>query len=139
MAKIRTVIDTNVVYAGLYSARGASFQVLRAVERGTVRMVLSTTLLFEYEDILRRNQADLRLTDLDVERILDGFCRRGDHQRVYFLWRPCLPDPKDDHLLELGVACGASTIVTHNIRDFRGAVQFGIRALPPRELLEMIR
>jgi len=79
------------------------------------------------------------LTNSDTACSLNGFCRRGDHQRIYFLWRPHLPDPKDDHLLELGVACGASTIVTHNIKDFRGADQFGIRALPPRELLEMIR
>ncbi len=43
----RIILDTNVLYAGLYSADGASYQVLRAIERGQVRIVVSTTLLFE--------------------------------------------------------------------------------------------
>jgi len=52
MNKIKAIIDTNVLYAGLYSSLGASYQVLRAIERSRIRMVLSTTLVFEYEEIL---------------------------------------------------------------------------------------
>ena len=81
---------------------------MRAVERGGIRAVLSTTLLFEYEDILRRNQSLLGLSDREIEEILDGLCNCSDHQKIYFLWRPQLPDPKDDHVLELAVASGGS-------------------------------
>ena len=34
MDKIKVIIDTNVLYAGLYSSLGASYQVLRAIEDG---------------------------------------------------------------------------------------------------------
>ena len=46
--KTRIVLDTNVLYAGLYSASGKSFQLLRAIDEGRVRIALSTPLLFEY-------------------------------------------------------------------------------------------
>lgn len=137
MKSIRIILDTNVLYAGLYSADGASHQVLRAIERGQVQIVVSTTLLFEYEDILTRKQAELGLSDQQIEAILDNLCQLSDHQNVYYLWRPWLPDPKDDHILEVAVASRTTRIVTHNLKDFKGIEQtFGIRAIPPKALLE---
>jgi putative PIN family toxin of toxin-antitoxin system len=133
--KVRIVLDTNVLYAGLYSSQGASFRVLRLMEEGQLKTVLSTTLLFEYESVLKKNQVVLDLSDPEIEKILDYLCMRSEHQRVYFLWRPHLPDPKDDHLLELAVASGTKFIVTHNTKDFAGTEQFGIRSITPKELL----
>ncbi len=137
MDTIRIILDTNVVYAGLYSADGASYQVLRAIEQGHVRIVLSTTLLFEYEEILTRKHTELGLTDQQIDMILDTLCHVSDHQNIYYLWRPCLSDPKDDHVLEVAVASQTTRIVTHNLKDFKGIEKtFGIRAMPPKALLE---
>ena len=133
--KVRIVLDTNVLYAGLYSSQGASFRVLRLMEEGKLKTVLSTTLLFEYESVLKRKQVVLDLSDHEIEKILDYLCMRSEHQRIYFLWRPRLPDPKDDHLLELAVASGTKFIVTHNTKDFAGTGEFGIRSITPKELL----
>ncbi len=127
-----------MLYAGLYSSKGASFKVLHAIEEGKLKMVISTTLLFEYEDILKRNQVDLGLSNQEIERILDYFCMKSEHQKIYFLWRPRLPDPKDDHLLELAIASGARFIVTHNTKDFKGVEEFGIRSITPQRILEEI-
>lgn len=135
MRAYRAVIDTNVVYSGLYSASGASHQVLRLIEQGRVTPLLSVPLLFEYEEVLKRSQDVLNLSDRDVEDVLDGFCCRGECREIHFLWRPQLSDPKDDHILELAVAGGGTDIVTHNVKDFGQAVSLGVRAIKPAELL----
>jgi len=127
----RCVIDTNVLFAGLYSSLGASHQVLRLIDEGRVVPLLSTTLLFEYEEVLRRNRGKLGLSARDVEAILDGLCLRGECRKVHFLWRPRLSDPKDDHVLELAVASGGVAIVTHNLRDFAGVQDLGVRVMTP--------
>lgn len=132
------VLDTNVLFAGLYSSTGASFQILRLIDEGEVIPVISTPLLFEYEDILKRKQDVLNLSDKQIAVILDNLCALGELQKIYFLWRPFLRDPKDDHVLEVAVASKAKIIVTHNLKDFQGIEQFGIKAIPPKLLLEMI-
>lgn len=135
MRKHRAVVDTNVLRAGLYSASGASYRILRLIERGRLVPLLSTTLLFEYEEILRRHQKVLGLTNRAIEDVLDGFCVRGESRRIHFLWRPALSDPKDDHILELAVAAGNADVVTHNVNDFAAAYNYGVRVVTPAKLL----
>jgi putative PIN family toxin of toxin-antitoxin system len=134
----RVVLDTNVLYAGLYSSTGKSYLVLRAIADGRLRIVLSTPLLFEYEDVLKRNQAVLGLNDAEVDAVLDGLCALADFQVVYFLWRPCLPDAKDDMVLELAVAAQVRRIASFNAKDFRPAALFGIDIVSPKALLESL-
>ena len=136
---MKIVLDTNVLRAGLYSSQGASFKVLQYLEQGRLILVLSTTLLFEYEELLKRHQAVLKLTLREIDELLDDLCSRSEYQQVHFLWRPQLSDPKDDHVLELAVASGQVPIVTHNTRDFTGAKPFGIKIITPRDLLEELR
>ncbi len=131
-------MDTNILYAGLYSSQGASHQVLRAIADKRVRMVLSTTLLFEYEDVLKRKQSELGISGRAINGLLNSLCLLSEHQKIWFLWRPCLSDPKDDHILELAVAAGVEIIVSHNVRDFNEASQFGIKVLTPKLFLETI-
>jgi putative PIN family toxin of toxin-antitoxin system len=132
----KAVIDTNVLHAGLYSASGASHRILELVDTGRIVPYLSTTLVFEYEEILRRKRKQLALRLKDIEVVLNGLCARGDQRRIHFLWRPQLPDPKDDHILELAVACDAADIVTFNAKDFKGASSFGVRVVRPAQVLE---
>ena len=137
--KIKQIIlDTNVLYSGLYSSRGASYQIIKALEEEKVKITISTTLLFEYEDVLKRKKKDLNLSDTQIDIILDNLCSLANFQKIYFLWRPCLKDPKDDHVLELAVASKSKTIVTYNIKDFKKASKFGIDILTPKELLKEI-
>lgn len=135
---IKVVLDTNIIFAGLYSANGASYKVLQYLAAERLQMALSTPLLFEYEDVLRRNQSKLGLDDAKIETILDNLCAYSQFQKVYFLWRPFLPDAKDDLVLELAVAAQVSTIVTHNQKDFMGIDKFGVEAITPKTLLERL-
>jgi putative PIN family toxin of toxin-antitoxin system len=136
---VNIILDTNVLYSGLYSSSGASHQILRLIEKGKIKMILSTALLFEYEDVLKRNKSILKLSDSDIEKILDNLCKLSEHHKIYFLWRPYLSDPKDDHILELAVASGTKTIVTHNINDFSELNKFGVRVITPRMLLKEVK
>lgn len=134
----RIVLDTNVVVAGLRSRRGASFRLLSEVGRGRFQLALSVPLVLEYEDALLRHAAVTGLSRADVDAVLDYFCSVGHLQSIFFLWRPLLPDPKDDLLLELAVAASCRTVVTHNVRDFRGAETLGVSAQRPADFLRSI-
>jgi putative PIN family toxin of toxin-antitoxin system len=136
---IRTVIDTNILYAGLYSSAGASFQVIRAIMTKRVQPVMSVALLFEYEDVLKRSSTKLGLTYAEIDAFLDAFCALCSLHKIHYLWRPFLSDPKDDHVLELAVASGVRTITTFNRNDFKGSEDFGVQLLSPRRLLEEIK
>jgi len=137
--QIRAVVDTNVLYAGLYSSQGASFRVLSAIEERIVVPILSVTLFLEYEHVLKREKTELGLSDNDVEDFLDGISARAELRSVYYLWRPQLPDAKDDHVLELAVAAGNAMILTHNTRHFGAAQTFGIQIATPADVLGELR
>lgn len=134
----RIVLDTNVVVAGFRSRRGASFRLLSEVGRGKFDIALSVPLVFEYEDALLRHASATGLSRKDVDAVLDYFCSVAHLQTIFFLWRPLLPDPKDDLVLELAVAAACRTVVTYNIRDFRGSESLGVAAQPPGECLKAI-
>lgn len=131
----RVVLDTNVLVAGLRSRRGASYQILQRVGTGRFVHVVSVPLVFEYEDLLRRRSTGLRLSAADVGVVLDYLCATGEHQPIHFLWRPVLPDPRDDLVLEVAVNGQCDTIVTFNSRDFAGSERFGIAFATPRAFL----
>ena len=132
------VLDTSVLVAGLRSNRGASFQILRAVRAGDIRIAVSVALVLEYESVILRPGLVPGFTADEHRRIVDGLCQLADHQQVFFAWRPFLPDPDDDLVLELGVAASAKFVITHNISDFRGSESMGVRAITPATTLNMI-
>jgi putative PIN family toxin of toxin-antitoxin system len=132
------VLDTNVLFAGLYSRLGASYRILELILEGRVRPALSVPLVLEYEMVLKRQAGALGMTARDIDAVLDYLCRVGDQHLIHFLWRPTLRDPRDEMLLELAVAAGCSNIVTHNVRDFTGAELYGVVPLPPPDYLRRL-
>ena len=134
----RVVVDTNVVVAGLRSRRGASFRLLSEVGRGLFEIALSVPLVLEYEDALQRHSDVTKLTQADVDAILDYFCSVAHLQQIFYLWRPILPDAKDDLLLELAVAARCRSIITFNRRHFLGADKFGVSVVEPGPFLSSL-
>lgn len=134
----QVVLDTNVVIAGLRSNRGASFRLLTELGRGRIEIALSVPLVLEYEEALGRHMGEAGLTAQDVQAVLDFFCSVARLQRVFYLWRPLLPDPSDDMVLEVAGAAQCSAVVTHNTRDFVGAERLGVKVFTPAEFLRQI-
>lgn len=102
-------------------------------------MAVSVPLVLEYEDALLRHVAASPLTETDVRDLIDYVCSVAVRQEIFFLWRPFLRDAADDMIVELAVAAGCEVIVTHNVRDFRGAERFGVRVVRPGKYLEELR
>lgn len=137
--RVYAVLDTSVLVAGLRSKNGASFQILQAIRRGEIRIAVSVALVLEYEAVTLRPGLLPAFRPEEIITIIDGLCRLADHQQVFFAWRPFLPDPEDDLVLELAVAASAPFVITHNIADFLGSDSMGVRAITPAAALNLIR
>ncbi len=134
----RVVLDSNVLVSGLRSRRGTSFGLLSLVGTGRFNTVVSVPLVVEYEQALLDAGHGLPYGAGEIQRFIDYFCTVSDRREVHFLWRPFLPDPSDDMVLEAAVAGRCKYIVTFNVRDFAGVERFGVRALPPAEFLKIM-
>jgi len=135
------VLDTDVVVAALRSDRGASRQLLLAALDRRFELLLSVPLMLEYEAVLSRPQhlAASGLSGAEVGRVFDDLAAVARPVRLAFRWRPRLPDPDDDMVLETAVNGQAHGIVTFNQRDFRPvARKFGCQVMPPAELLQIL-
>lgn len=66
------VVDTNVLVAGLRSNRGASYKLLTILNDARWQVNISTTLIFEYEEILKRSSLELGLSFSDIDAIIRG-------------------------------------------------------------------
>lgn len=101
-------------------------------------MALSVPLLAEYDDVSARPDVDITIRSSAVDAIIGRIAQIAHKQPIYYLWRATLPDPKDDMVLELAIASGASHIVTFNRRDFRPASEFGVSVVSPSEFLRLL-
>jgi predicted nucleic acid-binding protein len=108
------------------------------IDSGKFEISVSVPLVLEYEAAAKRLVGEIRLTEQDVEAVVDYACRVADRRPIHFLWRPVLKDPKDEMVLELAVAAECDAIVTFNRKDFDGVERFGLRVLTPREFLTEI-
>jgi len=139
MSEYQIVIDTNIFFAALYSQRGASYKLLSLINSGKFGSNVSVPLILEYEDVAKRNLDKITPTAQDVDDIIDYICEVAKQQKIFYLWRPFLRDPKDDMVLELAVAAGCQYIITFNMRDFQGVEEeFGIGVVKPKEFLQKI-
>jgi len=129
-----TVIDTNVLVAALRSASGASHELMRRAFIGDFELALSVPLYLEYVSVLTRPGL-LPLSFDDAVTFCSAVASIARHHKIHYLWRPLLPDPKDDLVLELAVASQSLHIVTHNVGDFRPSLAFNIKAVKPAEFL----
>lgn len=139
---IRVVVDTNVFVAAILSPAGENRMVLRACLQGHVQPLMGAALFHEYEDLMHR--PDLmnksHLTSRERQALFEAFLSVADWIKVYFLWRPNLPDEADNHLIELALAGSAERIITNNLRDLkRGELKFpSLKIQTARQFLQTL-
>lgn len=132
------MIDTNVLVAALRSSTGASHEILLAADQGDFEVALSVPLLAEYDDVCHRPESGTLIPSNAVDDVINRIAQISQKQAIHYLWRGILPDPKDDMVLELAVAAGASHIVTFDYRHLKQASEFGIAVVTPSEFLDLL-
>lgn len=120
------VVDTNI-FVGACLGKGACNQVIALCLQGLHTPVMGSALMAEYEAVLGRTAlfARSRLNASERDELLDIFLATCQWRRVYYGWRPNLPDEGDNHLFELAIAAGAPVIVSRSTKDLaRGELRF---------------
>jgi predicted nucleic acid-binding protein len=99
------VLDTDVMVAALRSSRGASRQLLLGALDGSFQLLLSVSLILEYEAVLSRPErlAACGFGAAEIGRVLDDLAAIAKPASLSFRWRPRLSDPNDDMVLETAV------------------------------------
>ena len=117
---MRIVADTNI-FLGACLGTGASKAVIEACLKAQCIPLMGNALFNEYEDVCGRDNlfVNCRLNRTERDELLDVYLACCEWTRVYYSWRPNLPDEADNHLVELAVAGGADFIVTRNLRHLK--------------------
>jgi len=138
MPPYQIVLDTNVLLAGLRSNRGASYKLLTLLNNQRWQLNVSTALIFEYEEVLKKERTQLGLSLDDINTVVSTICAIANCRTIFYLWRPAALDPDDDFLIDLAVECQADFIITYNKRDLRSAERFGIQLVTAKEFLQIV-
>ena len=139
---LRVVLDTDVVLSAFISPEGASRQLLLDALDGRFRLLLTTSLLLEYDAVLRRRQHLDRAgaTEGEVEELLDALAGVCVPVVFDFHWRPTGAHADDELVVETAINGNADAIATFNLKHMRdAAAYFGIHARRPGPLLRRIR
>jgi uncharacterized protein len=137
----RVVVDTNVLVGpALSKGGGDNREVLRRCLNGEAKPLLGVALFTEYEDVFGRDDLMMMcpLNPKERRELLEAFLSVAEWVKVFYLWRPNLPDEGDNHLIELAVAGAAEVIITNNTRDVRGGeLHFpNLKILTPKQFIQ---
>ncbi len=136
---ITVVIDTNILVSALRSDMGASYALISKLPSKKFQFTLSVPLYIEYQTVLTRKENMTGASSKeDILAFLRYLCKISVRQKIFYLWRPWLKDPKDDMVLELAVASKSQYIITYNLKDFSNIRKFGIEAITPKKFLAKI-
>lgn len=134
-------IDTNVIYSGLYSKKGASHFILNLILDEKLKLAVSTQTYFEYYDVLTRKETlkNLNLSIEEIEDFLDLLALLSQKHSIYYLLRPNLPDEKDNMFVECAFASNSEYLITSNIKDFKNSELGGFmyQLVTPRQFYKL--
>lgn len=137
---MRLVLDTNAIVAAFRSRNGASNLLLRFVDQGALTPLCSTALFLEYEAVLSREETR-KVTGHSLEgvaAVMSALAAVSEGVDISFRTRPMLSDVADEMVLEAALNGQADAIVTHNVKDFRPALELGVTIATPGEIVRRL-
>lgn len=116
-------LDTNVLLASLLSKVGASHHVLNLIIEDKINLALSTSVVLEYDDVLKRKEIleKLGLSREQVEDVLDLLVLLADKCSIYYRLRPNLLDENNNLFVECAFTSNSQYLITSNIKDFKNS------------------
>jgi putative PIN family toxin of toxin-antitoxin system len=139
---LRVVIDTDVLLSAFISPEGASRQLVLDALDNRFELLLSTTLVMEYESVLRRpvHLARAKATEADVTEILDALVGICIPVAFDYKWRPTGAHADDELMIETAINGQADVLATFNLKDMRHAgARFGFSLTRPGPLVRRLR
>ena len=106
---MRVILDTNVFISGVFFG-GQPGKILAAWRDGKVRLVLSTEILEEYVEVLRR--LEKLYPPVEVKPVIELILAGSEIITVLPLEKPVCSDPDDDKFIACALASKARVIVS---------------------------
>ena len=130
---MRIVLDTNVFISGIFFT-GPPYQILKAWRDGKVQLLVSPSILDEYQRI--GVELVLQFRDGDLRPFWDLLTIQAE-----IVLAPTLPqvihdDTSDDKFLEAAVAGNASYIISGDKHLLKLSEFQGIRILKPKDFVQ---
>ena len=127
------MLDTNVFISGIFFT-GPPYQILQAWRDGRVQLLVSPSILDEYQRI--GAELALQFRDVDLKAFLDLLIVQAE-----IVLAPSLPpvirdDPSEDKFLEVAVAGKASYIISGDKHLLSLSEFQGIQILKPRDFAQ---
>jgi putative PIN family toxin of toxin-antitoxin system len=131
---LKAVLDTNAVLSAHLTAEGPSAVILDLVFSKFFRCFVSSPLLEEYEEVLKRPRFGLDVREIarSLRLIRNSTIRVTPRKQLNGHARP-----DDNKVLECALEARADYVVTGNTRDFPSRFQ-DIRIISPRSFLTIL-
>ena len=129
----RAVFDTNVVVSGFLSPAGPPGRIVEWLRNGSVQAVLDDRIMAEYDEVLKRHQFGLPLSEVNL--VLAAI-----HAQAFWIEAAAthmvrgLPDPDETPFLECARTAGVP-LVTGNLRHFPKTIAGDARVLTPAQFV----
>lgn len=111
MARLRIVLDTNVLVSGIAYPQSIPGRILRGWQEGAVSLVLSRYILDELGRVLPRLKR-LKLTAAEIEDLADSFLFMAEMVEPVVTREEALRDRADDAVLGTLLAAEADYLIT---------------------------
>lgn len=108
----RAVVDPGVLVSGLISRTGAPAQIVDLWLEGAFDLVVSPALLRELTGVIGRPKFAQTIPQAVAQRLIAELAESAILVDDPPAAPGATPDPKDDYLVALAVACGADVLVS---------------------------
>jgi predicted nucleic acid-binding protein len=85
MPVYQIVLDTNILVAALRSPRGMAYRLLTGLDDARWQVNVSTALVLEYEDVLKRPSIIEGMSHEAIDVLIDGICFIARRHDIFYL------------------------------------------------------